>query len=442
MIRSFRLPTLALAAAGVLLAPAAAHAKVVYPSVKSISPKTLAVGQKLTIRGKNFRRGHFKNTVVFKLSGKRPLFVRADSATSRKIVITVPETLLTLMKDGKGIVKARTFKLRVIAQRFGKSYTTSKTSPKITPPSAAGGGGGTALSPYDQCKAGVAASPAADADGDGLSNALETSIKTDPCIADTDTDGLLDGYEYSSALELNASALPYPGKRPWPNPLDPSDVNFDFDGDGLPLHAEYKLWVFSGGNFPLTVYSDGTQNSGGAQLVNGDPVRSTLDLDGDNNLTDDERDADGDGLSNVVELRFRGTKSWWEKAYKDEKPYTDTTFYELEMTDPDVDGDTLLDGADDQDHDGWSNYQEMQVNARGVVNATFGYPVRVQPYNPCLPDPYSRTCSRYVPFENAWPPFDDSEPLGAALPFSVTGTLAIAPDPGWNGLGGPQGGAG
>ena len=39
-----------------------------------------------------------------------------------------------------------------------------------------------------------------------------------------------DGYEYQSALDLNhyprSIPLPYPGKRPYPNPLDP--------GDGVP----------------------------------------------------------------------------------------------------------------------------------------------------------------------------------------------------------------
>ena len=36
--------------------------------------------------------------------------------------------------------------------------------------------------------------------------------------------------------------LPYPGKRPYPNPLFENDANVDYDGDGLPLLAEYRLW--------------------------------------------------------------------------------------------------------------------------------------------------------------------------------------------------------
>jgi hypothetical protein len=66
----------------------------------------------------------------------------------------------------------------------------------------------------------------------------------------------------------------------------------------------------------------------------------------------------------------------------------------------DSDGDGIPDGADDQDNDGWSNLVEMQFGRRQT-----GY--RVHPFNPCLPDPNSPTCSRYLPIDGiAWPPFD------------------------------------
>ena len=39
--------------------------------------------------------------------------------------------------------------------------------------------------------------------------------------------------------------MPYPGKRPYPNPLDPSDADTDFDGDVLPLTDEHKLWRYT-----------------------------------------------------------------------------------------------------------------------------------------------------------------------------------------------------
>ena len=56
-----------------------------------------------------------------------------------------------------------------------------------------GGGGGTT----GACGTG------SDYDGDLLSNSLEIAIGTDPCLRDTDKDGIEDGYEYESALDLN-----------------------------------------------------------------------------------------------------------------------------------------------------------------------------------------------------------------------------------------------
>ena len=34
---------------------------------------------------------------------------------------------------------------------------------------------------------------------------------------------MTDGWEFYSAKDLNVKAVPYPGKRPFPNALDPSD---------------------------------------------------------------------------------------------------------------------------------------------------------------------------------------------------------------------------
>src|SRR5206468_5373050 len=123
------------------------------------------------------------------------------------------------------------FQIRIIAKRFGQKFTSRKLSPTVGP---AGTGitppGTTPLSAYEQCLATAQANPAGDEDQDSLRNQLEKSVGTDPCRADTDTDGLSDGWEYQSALDLNSRAYPYPGKKPWPNALDPTDANSDFDG--------------------------------------------------------------------------------------------------------------------------------------------------------------------------------------------------------------------
>jgi len=65
---------------------------------------------------------------------------------------------------------------------------------------------------------------ARDDDGDGLSNALEREIGTDPFWVDTDRDGAYDGEEWYDL---------------WTDPLDP-----DTDGDGLLDGVEaYELFT-------------------------------------------------------------------------------------------------------------------------------------------------------------------------------------------------------
>ena len=132
------------------------------------------------------------------------------------------------------------------------------------------------------------------------------ALKTDPCKLDTDGDGVSDAFEVESALDLNIRALPYPGKRPYPNALDGSDATIDFDGDGLSLIEEYTLWLYTNnGNLPLT-YSDGDQDTnpdGDLTPAGGSP----LDIDGDGTLADDEKDADNDGMGNYDESHGRLT---------------------------------------------------------------------------------------------------------------------------------------
>jgi hypothetical protein len=128
---------------------------------------------------------------------------------------------------------------------------------------------------------------------------------------------------------------------------------------------------------------------------------------------------------------MQGTRDWWSKMYGGEPAYSISTFSELSPTDPDTDGDGVLDGADDQDHDGYTNFQEMQQTREQTD-------IRVQPFNPCLPNPWSRTCSRYVPFSGAWAPFDGSQHPGDMIPFHVSPTPGTTTANTWNGLGGPQ----
>ena len=123
-----------------------------------------------------------------------------------------------------------------------------------------------------------------DDDGDLLSDVDERRYKTNPFKADTDGDGVTDGFEFFSAKDLNGAALPYPGKQPYPNPLDKDDGVIDHDGDGLSLYRSIKAWRYTGSPLPLS-YSDGKQRSDGGAY--------------------DSRceDADGDGAEQLRRVR-------------------------------------------------------------------------------------------------------------------------------------------
>ena len=425
-----RLLLLACALLAVLLVPASAMAKSTkrtYPVIKKVTPLKIAVGDKLTIKGTGFKAGKGKNTVVFKRDGKPAVFVKSGLSTKKKIYVTVPDKLAAFLgSDSEGAAVPTRFRLRVLASRFSKHFTSAKLSPIVKPKS---GSSSTPAGTYQECQDKAKVTPDVDVDGDGLTNGTELAYGVDPCTADSDRDGMIDGYEFYSAKDLNGAALPYPGRRPWPNPLDSTDGQYDFDGDGLTLFEEYKLWKGVGGALPLTVYSDGTQSTGGIVPAS-TPAQQALDIDGDGKLTDDERDADADGLSNVVEYKFRGIFSWWVNAIVVEKPYTWTTFRELDPAVADTDGDGVLDGADDQDHDGYDNFSEME-RSRDQTH------LRVQPFNPCLPNPHSPTCGRYYPFVDRWPPFDGSQAAGDTIPFIYPRpTTQSGVDP-WDGNGGP-----
>jgi hypothetical protein len=408
---------LALAALSVLAAPSAASARIESipstPTVKSVKPLSLRVGERLTIHGTGFLKGRNRNTVVFKREGKRAVFARAVTASTTRLVVRVPSKLAPFLVRRGGSARPTRFRLRVLARRLSKSYTTPRRSPVIAPvlpkAPATTSPGETPSPKLTDCDLdGVLNTVDGDDDGDQLSDDLEVRVGTKPCEADSDGDQVGDAFEYESALDLNSRAVPYPGKKPYPNPLDGTDANVDFDQDGLPLNVEHLLWQATGNStLPLT-YSDGDQdtNRDGQRTPRpGNPDLARLDLDRDGYLTDDEKDADGDLLGNWVELSGPMRIGWWKAVYEGEKQYVGgqgaSLLYETSLLDRDSDGDGVLDGIDDQDHDGFANRDELSRRDTGDW---------VHAYNPCLPNPYSRTCSLHPPVKDPWAPF------GSVLP--------------------------
>lgn len=351
------------------------------PTVRSVAPMKAGVGDQLTIKGRNFALGKKRNTVFFKAGTKPAVSVKAEQATRTTIKVVIPKSLEKYITVKGGVAQPTKFRLRILSKRFAKGYTALRLSPSISLGSASAGSIGNIAGPASDCDAdGTVNEVDTDDDNDLLSDALEVAIKLAPCVADSDSDGMGDGWEYQSALDLNntvGQVLPYPGKRPYPNPLDGTDAKTDYDGDGLTSAQEHLMWKVYG---PLTLalsYSGGLKQS----------------VPGPTN--DDYRDVDGDGLSNFDE--WNGPMSgqqWWSLEYAAEQAYTER-YDGTSAVDPDTDGDGLLDGADDSDHDLWTNAQEVyRVN------------YRVQPFNPCLPDYNSPTCSDHQPYSNVYPPFD------------------------------------
>jgi hypothetical protein len=265
------------AAVGVLLVPVAAGtatAKKRAPVVKSVSPLSTNIGQTLTIRGKHFKAGRNKNSVAFKRDGGKAVFVKADIGTKKMLKVVLSDKLEPALLVRNGAPSATQFRVRVLAKRFGKKFTGLSRSPVIGPK----------LPPAPPAP--PAADPDGDCDGDNLLNGVDTdddndllvddlekSLKLDGCKADTDGDEVEDGYEYQNARDLNDDEqqgpntyVPYPGTRPYPNPLDPTDGNRDYDGDSLSLKEEYDLWrltIRQGGPRDLRElsYTDGEQYS-------------------------------------------------------------------------------------------------------------------------------------------------------------------------------------
>jgi hypothetical protein len=456
------------------------------PVITSVAPTNVSVGGVLTIKGRHFLRGRSRNTVVFKRDGARAVFAKAGISTRKMMQIQVPGSLQEFFSLNAGEPVPTRFRLRVLARKFGKTFTTDGLSPIVfaprpsaagTPGAAASGGGAPKVEPpipapadgdcdgdgskntadrdddndgltddvelslsLDPCVADtdkdgrldkwefdcdrneVLNRDQADDDSDLLSDDTETAIGTNPCMLDTDGDGVEDGFEYQSAKDWNDDSyqnpnlvLPYPGKRPYPNPLF-VDASRDYDGDSLSLENEQMLWKYTYTTnhtaartlAPLS-YSDGLKNSRPNQpfstypmqqhflnwasasghlmitlrtgrpaydapvgIVNGDYEIRDVDLDHevepneanpadynqDGMVNDAERDEDADGLSNHQELRGPMHAGYWSGCYSMEGPYL-IEYDGTRPDDADSDGDGVLDGADDQDADDVPNLMEL-----------------------------------------------------------------------------------
>ncbi|MDQ3934106.1 MAG: IPT/TIG domain-containing protein [Actinomycetota bacterium] len=387
-------------------------AKNVTPTVRSIVPMKAQVGEKLTITGTNFIPGEKKTVVYFHREGGGVVWTRADTATKTRLIVTVPDRIISLLRGTAENREPTRFMVRIRGKKFG-ALTKLAKSPFLTAPNAAPPAPGDPGTPAPA----PGTPPDGDCDGDGMTNGVDPDddndaltddlevlpAHTDPCKADTDGDQVADGYEYYSAKDINVAALPYPAKKPWPNPLDSGDAGIDHDGDGLTMTDEFLLWKYYGNlSVPLN-YSAGLQKSADVDAPTA-LAEAHIDMDSDGKLSDDERDGDGDGINNWDESHGRMLQDWWDLKYNGQNYLSEKetryplTYPGVSIFDPDSDGDGVKDGDDDQDHDGLTNRFENARPANWVRTVLLmGMPQvwpfaspenpwsRVQPYNPCKP---------------------------------------------------------
>ena len=257
-----------------------------------------------------------------------------------------------------------------------------------------------------------------DSDDDGLSDGTEDANangkvdaeESDPNIFDTDGDGMDDLWEWTYSTEEACSDAPL-GPL---DPLDSGDKFLDNDGDGLTNFKEYQntWWVGNqeakndtnpcdkdsdddglsdktevGGKYnQANPFSKGTNpndmdtdDDGLHPILETNPTQK--DTDGDNlndgfelNVVGTEptnSDTDGDGLNDGVEYNLFGTDPLDSDTDDDELgDGLETGVFELDDCPgsksnphlPDTDGDGLLDGIEDGDHDGCFEKNDGETN--------------------------------------------------------------------------------
>ena len=190
------------------------------------APSTSPIGETLTIRGRNFVRGRFKNTVVFKRDSSKAVFVKAEVGTRKLLRVTVSDRLTDqlLVLDGTPIADpvpaARARQEASQEVHAGQPRAARRPRGAARARDARRGPSPTATATSDK----VINKNDADDDNDLLPDATEAALKTDPCKSDTDEDGVTDGYEFQSSVDLNddeyqqpQTILPAPVKKPYPN---------------------------------------------------------------------------------------------------------------------------------------------------------------------------------------------------------------------------------
>jgi hypothetical protein len=151
------------------------------PSVSSLSPLALRVGDTLTIRGRRFLPGEKRNSVSFKHDGSPPVVVKSGAATRTQLKVVVPAKLAKYFAVA-GTRPSR-FRVRVGTGRSMNGYTPLKRSPLIggQAPAAAVGGLNQLDGTDDGCDTDGVVDGIEGDDGTLAVDAPGAATLTDPC---------------------------------------------------------------------------------------------------------------------------------------------------------------------------------------------------------------------------------------------------------------------
>ena len=216
---------------------------------------------------------------------------------------------------------------------------------------------------------------ALDPDADGLTNVREFAAGSDPHVADSDGDGLLDGAEVDVyGTSPTAADTDGDGLR------DADEINqyhtnpraADSDGDGLTDAAELQTT----GTDPLKADTDGDGAGDGWEVTYGlnpkDAQDGTRDTDGDGLTNAQEfaagsnpnvRDTDGDGLDDRAEVMVYRTNPARVDSDDDGMPDGWEVTYGLNPN-------SAADATADRDNDGYSNLAEFRVKTDPTDSAS------------------------------------------------------------------------
>ncbi len=172
----------------------------------------------------------------------------------------------------------------------------------------------------------------ADADADGIPDAAETRVQSNPTDADSDDDGLLDGLESNYALDADNDGVP--------NINDP-----DSDGDRL----------FDGTEAGVATAPAATDTTRNFFIADANPATRTLVL-----VADTDQGGMGDGAEDANRNGRVDTGETDPLLKADDRPLQDS------------DGDTIRDvedGYQDTDGDGTPNYLDTDSDGDGLSDA-------------------------------------------------------------------------